>query len=259
MQARPPSLSSRPLEAFSAVQCDGLSVRLCWVVLALVTLAGCGGAGLPEARRTSPVRPLRPPRAERSASAPRTMPVVLSRNLWAKSAPITSRLDPMGQPWRITLHHEGTDSGEPSGFDSVAERLRTIAKVHERPTSRGGLGAGDLAYHFVIDQSGRIWEGRQLKYQGAHAGNGAANSGNIGIVLLGNCQRHRPTSRQLASLHRLIDDLCSRYQISRHNIYGHDEVRAQYRLSPTTCPGRFLSEWIEDFRQEQASARRTTW
>jgi N-acetyl-anhydromuramyl-L-alanine amidase AmpD len=161
----------------------------------------------------------------------------------------------MGTPWRITVHHEGSDTDDLFTEPAVAERLRTITKVQEQSVDEGGLGAGDLAYHFVIDRSGRIWEGRSLSWQGAHAGNGAANTANVGVVLLGNFDVQEPTASQLLSLQQLLANLCQRYAIRPENIYGHDEVKGQYGLPPTRCPGRYLSAWLRSYRWQSAWSR----
>jgi N-acetyl-anhydromuramyl-L-alanine amidase AmpD len=158
----------------------------------------------------------------------------------------------MGTPWRITVHHEGSDTDDLSDESAVAERLRTITKVQERPVGEGGLGAGDLGYHFAIDRSGRIWEGRSLIWQGAHAGNGTANAGNIGVVLLGNFDVQEPTASQLFSLRQLLANLCQRHNIRPENIYGHNEIKSQYGLSPTRCPGQYLSAWLRSYRAQTA-------
>jgi N-acetyl-anhydromuramyl-L-alanine amidase AmpD len=154
----------------------------------------------------------------------------------------------MVAPWRITVHHEGSNTEDLTSEAGVAERLRTITRVQQQSVGEGGLGAGDLAYHFVIDRSGRIWEGRLLNWQGAHAGNEAANTGNIGIVLLGNFDLQEPSVSQLLSLRQLLANLCQRYAIRPENIYGHDEVKSQYGLPPTRCPGRHLSAWLRSYR-----------
>jgi len=180
---------------------------------------------------------------------------VFARTAWTDDPPIVSRLRPMEQPWRITLHHEGGGTSELTSVQAVAERLQKIARLHERPTSRGGLGAGDLAYHFVIDRAGHIWEGRSLVWQGAHAGNAAANSGNIGIVLLGNFDLQQLTIAQEAGLRRLLQELTQRYHISPEHIYGHNQIKAQYGLASTRCPGHRLSAWLQEFRREHTNSR----
>ena len=50
----------------------------------------------------------------------------------------------------------------------------------------------DIGYHYVIDRQGRIWEGRELSWKGAHAGNKQANENNVGIALIGNFENVEP-------------------------------------------------------------------
>ncbi len=230
------------------------SSGLLWMVAAFAALvSGCAGETTLAARGSLPAQPRLEARTK-AWPAPAPLPVI-ARAFWAEDPPIVSRLRAMGEPWRITLHHEGSDAHELTAIQAVAERLRTTARVHERPPSRGGLGAGDLAYHFVIDRSGRIWEGRSLTWQGAHAGNGVANAGNIGVSLLGNFDLQEPSKAQLHSLRLLLVELCRRYGISPQHVYGHDQVKAQYGLPPTRCPGRYLSAWLRDFRSQPLEPR----
>ena len=112
-------------------------------------------------------------------STPAEVVTIHKRSEWADAQPMVDRLDPMGQPTRITVHHEGVDCAHLSGT-AVCERLRAIRSNQIKTKAQGGLGAGDIGYHFVIDSSGAIWEGRPMKYQGAHAGNFYLNQGNIG-------------------------------------------------------------------------------
>jgi len=242
----------------SSLGTQALLARLLVVgALVAVTLTGC--------TTTQPVQPVRRPtvppphyQAKPRPRQPVTPPPTLalrSRSSWADTSPILARLQPMGMPWRITVHHEGSDTDDLSAESAVAERLRTITKVQERSVAEGGLGAGDLGYHFAIDRCGRIWEGRSLSWQGAHAGNGAANAGNIGIVLLGNFDVQEPTPSQFLSLRQLLENLRQRYDISPENIRGHDEVKSQYGLPPTRCPGRNLSAWVRSYRWQSTWSR----
>ena len=91
-----------------------------------------------------------------------------------------------------------------------------------------------------IDPTGKVWQGRSLDWQGAHA-YGANNVGNIGICLLGNFVQERPDPRALHSLEELIDALCARHGISRSRIYGHRQ------LHPTQCPGDPLMAWVSRY------------
>jgi len=253
-----PAQPPRPKEA-SHPLLSGRTGQGALLALLPVLLALTAGCHTPTTTLQVQMQAQGPLPVETGQAAPSLRPpVILARSAWADDSPIVSRLNPMGQPWRITVHHEGMDVNDVTGVQEVAARLRTVTKAQQRPTSRGGLGAGDLAYHYCIDRAGRVWAGRSLAWQGAHAGNFAANVGNVGIVVLGNFELQKPTATQLSSLRRLLLDLCQRYGIARDNIYGHNEVKVQYGLPATCCPGKFLSSWLESFRAEPEDGHHVT-
>ncbi len=179
------------------------------------------------------------------------------RTDWATTAPIAGRLDPMGEVTRITVHHSGEVNELNSEADIVAH-LRGIQTSQCRSKASGGLGAGDVAYHFIIDRNGEVWEGRSLRYQGAHAGNSTANRGNIGICVLGNFNVQYPSPHQQESLKELLERLMTSYNLDANNIYTHREIRAYYGLSATECPGRNLQSVTETVRQGFTGGRSTT-
>lgn len=157
------------------------------------------------------------------------------RSKWAIEGIDTNNIDPMGvKPWRITIHHSGDNID--LGADPTDALLR-IERQHK-------LGAGKnepfacIGYHFVISADGRIWEGRPLKYQGAHS-TGDNNKGNIGICLLGNFEVQYVTKQQQAHLVELVGRLCDQYGISRSNIVGHSHFK------DTDCPGKHLLPLVQ--------------
>ncbi|MDA1266477.1 MAG: peptidoglycan recognition family protein, partial [Planctomycetota bacterium] len=136
------------------------------------------------------------------------IPGVLSRADWGARLPNARRLDPASKRWNyITIHHSAEPGASPlngSWGDSVGA-LRDIQSAH-----MNGEGYGDIGYHFLIDPAGRIFEGRELRYQGAHA-YGKNNVGNVGVCLLGNFEHERPTQEALESMHGLIDILSGKF------------------------------------------------
>ena len=180
---------------------------------------------------------------------------VLRRSRWAEQPPITSRLDPMGVPSCVTIHHEGQPCSMLCASD-VAYRLRCIRAHQIKSPQQGGLGAGDVGYHFLIDREGRTWEGRQLKYQGAHAGNSLANRHNIGICLLGNMNLQHPSVAQKESLRRLVVALMDKYDVNSACVYTHREVKERFGLPPTECPGRNLQAYVDILRSRFRVANR---
>lgn len=179
--------------------------------------------------------PLRkyPLRAENSGPI-----TALSRNRWQAQSPRTARLNPMGGVNRITVHHEGNPK---PNYDvtpaQVAASLRNIQAAHFRT-----LKAGDIGYHYIIDRQGMVWQGRDIRYQGAHSS--GANSHNVGIMCLGNFNLQRPTGMQIAALERLTMALAGGYGVPPSRIYGHRELKS------TACPGKYLFDHVRRIRSE---------
>ncbi len=217
-----------------------------------LALTGCGGAmsvdPLPSAPWPDAVA--RPDRRGRNDQPPadraytdRMLGQVIPRSRWAKGDPILRRINAMGRIANITVHHEGA-AGAPVYFSdlaSTAARLELIRNAHlQRMT------AGDIGYHYVIDRAGRLWEGRDVRYQGAHVKD--HNRQNVGVMVLGNFDIQSPTDAQLDSLRRTVLALRRRYRVTERAIYTHQE------LAPTACPGRALQAKVEQMRSRDAFA-----
>jgi len=221
------------------------AVRMCVVcVLVAWATAGCQGGGALRLASTptgSRAVSSEPKREEAGSLSDR------SRDDWANVGPIGGKLDPMGQITRVTVHHSGTTNDLVTESE-IIDYLRRVRTSQCRSKSDHGLGAGDLSYHFVIDRKGVTWEGRSLRYQGAHAGNSVANRGNVGICLLGNFNVQYPNDAQVTALRELLVKLRGRYGLSDRDIYTHREIRAYYKLSGTECPGTHLQSTVETMR-----------
>ncbi len=162
---------------------------------------------------------------------------VYSRTSWSARAP-RPNIEAMGQVDKITVHHSGGDNIWSSSASDTAEEIRKIQRYHQNDK-----GWADIGYHYVIDRSGAIWQGRKLRYQGAHA-RGAANEGNVGIVLLGNYMHQRVTSAQRDSLETLIETLCEHFTIPASRVYTHGEILD----GKTDCPGPEISRCLNEIR-----------
>ncbi len=184
-------------------------------------------------------------------SEPETLNVgsitVLSRAKWGAHGADPKKLDPMSKIFRITVHHSAEATTE-TDERSVAAEIRSIQSGHQH-----GEGYADIGYHFVIDPAGRVWQGRDLKYQGAHAGNAALNAGNIGICLLGNFQEQSLPARQASALIALLEQLRSKYGVRREYVYGHGEIRKMGGIGGTECPGSRVQALVERYRKGGAS------
>jgi len=233
------------------------------MLLLSAAVAGCKSAGGTQASYrpfVSLVRPELPPRTQARAKDTEKRrddgeleldkADILPRKDWADGAPVLERLDPMGKITRMTIHHEGMEIEDDGSVAAVKEQLRKIQASHKER-----MHAGDIGYHFMIDVNGRVWEGRPLKYQGAHS-RGEGNKGNIGIMLMGNFEVQRPTHSQLASMRRLVDLLMARYDVPVSRVYTHREIYAMYAYGETDCPGRYLQAEVDRMRKAIASAKK---
>ena len=83
-------------------------------------------------------------------------------------------------------------------------------------------------YHYFIDQSGKLWEGRDLDTLGAHVG--GQNTGNLGICVEGGKPGEPIRETTLTCLRGLLDYLM-RY-------FDDPELNNHRDLDPgRTCPG----------------------
>ena len=167
-----------------------------------------------------------------------------TRREWGARPADTSRTRPMGRVYRVTIHHSGFPCPDAS-WRAVKGQIRAIQRNHKHKYTNGE-GWADVGYHFFVDPAGGVWEGRSLRYQGAHAGNHVLNRGNIGICLLGNFQDHPPTPAQMKALERLLRHLMKKYRIPASRIYTHRELKS------TACPGRYAQAAINRLRRKLA-------
>lgn len=216
-------------------------------------LAGCGGPPPPLSSRrpgadwpTAVSRPSsaspwerQPARSTPPPSVPSPSPYasmgVIPRSRWTQSGPVGSRINSMGGIASVTLHHEGWTPVYFTDAQTTAERIELVRSIHVDKR-----GWGDLGYHFVIDRAGRVWEGRDVRFQGAHVKD--HNEHNIGVMVLGNFEQQRPSSAQVEAMVGVVRTLARQYRISPHRVYTHQELR------PTACPGRALQPRIASLR-----------
>jgi hypothetical protein len=188
----------------------------------------------------------------RTAPRPEVCPPVLStkpkqfgfvqdRTLWCRGECVPSLMNPMLPARYVTVHHDGMSPFRATDQASSVERLEMIRNGHR------SKGWGDIGYHFVVDRGGRVWEGRELKWQGAHVKE--RNEGNIGICCLGNFDEQSPSDAQLEALQQILECTMAKYRIPASRVKTHKE----WDIARTACPGRSLqSEMISMRRRDLA-------
>jgi len=166
---------------------------------------------------------------------------IVTRAEWRASPAVAARMTPLKGAWsRITLHHsaESPSNGRTGTLEESKEVVRVIQRYHMEDAEHHW---GDIGYHFLIDGAGRIFEGRELDWQGAHAG-GVNNNQNIGICLFGDFTKSSPTDAALKSLGLLVEKLRDEFRIPASRVYPHK------RFAVTECPGPGLTEWVKTLR-----------
>lgn len=97
-----------------------------------------------------------------------------------------------------------------------------------------------LAYHFVIGNGNGIGDGevavgrrwtRQL--DGGHLASYAQNKIALGICLVGNFDKRRPTPKQLERLRALVEALMARCRLTLSAVKTHQQINVVH----TRCPG----------------------
>ncbi len=230
--------------------------RLGTLSLLMLLLAACGttrgslksefeqkddrqASALSSGRRTAANRSSRPVAKPMRGGAALSQ-TIHKRREWGALAFNPKKLDGVGGNWeKITVHHSDEVGALifNGTFSQSAQAVRSIQRQHLQ-----GNGWGDIGYHYVIDARGRIFEGRPINWQGAHAGDSAKNKRNLGICLLGNFNKHALSAQAREALRGLLEDLRKVHRIPRKEIYVHSE------FTSTECPGHHLTDWVKSYR-----------
>ena len=179
---------------------------------------------------------LAPAAADAAPSRPfdEIKPAIYARKDWG--AELSDRIPLDKVKTRIVVHHTAffvSDAvkamGPKDGWKAAIAHAHSAQSLHKRIR-----GWSDVGYHYMIDWEGRILEGRPVDRLGAHTERN--NRGSIGVVLMGNFSRERPTDKQLARLKVLLRWLLAVHRISPKAIDGH------HHLKYTACPGKYLND-----------------
>ena len=205
-------------------------------------------------------------RTGRAARAGVGQPPVTSRGEWGADESMR-RAPPSYSPInRMVVHHTVTPNDDPD----PASTVRAVYAYHVRSN-----GWDDIGYNFLIDASGRIYEGRWARVHGpgeqptgesldgqgvvgAHAE--GDNHGSVGVALLGTFIGRQPSPAAMDALRRLLAWKADRHGIdplgtttwnrgrTLPTIAGHRDVGA------TACPGDDLYASLPSVRKGVAAA-----
>jgi len=170
----------------------------------------------------------------------------------------------------LVVHHSASHNGHNGG-----EAPAIIRSFYDFHTS--GRGWNDIAYNFLIDSDGGIWEGRAGSLDGPVAGD--ATGGNQGfsqlVCVIGDYNSAEPTPASLASLVSVLAWLADRFDIST----AHDStvsfvsrgsnrhpagsgvttptITGHRTMSRTSCPGDRLDSYVVNWLMDDVETART--
>ncbi len=196
----------------------------CLLVLFLAQLGCMRSAALPPPA-AMPAPQLSPPVLPPQSSTP-NWNVQTDRDLW--------RPKEKARDWKyIVIHHTASEKGS----------VESIHEEHLQKKDANGNAWLGIGYHFLIGNGNGMPDGEiestfrwRQQLQGAHAGSSdpVYNQQGIGICLVGNFEKHAPSSEQMTALKKLVRTMKGEYRVASKNVIGHRDVRA------TECPGKLF-------------------
>lgn len=138
----------------------------------------------------------------------------------------------MNNPLKIIIHHTGGTDSNPLA-DTSNHTYEIVKEYHQL------LGWGKIGYHYFIEKSGKVTQGRNDFEEGAHTI--GQNKSSLGICLAGNFDLTLPTQSQEDALRILLQKKLKEHGISSSQIFPH-RIYAK-----KTCYGnRLNNSWAVD-------------
>jgi hypothetical protein len=216
---------------------------------------------------TSPADGAVAPTPASSAGAAAAVPAIVTRAQWGADESLRDRVFKYTSTVKIAVVHH-TASGNSywqTGGDTLAAAAQDIRAIYAYSVA---TGYADVPYNFLVDQAGRIYEGRAGGVDRAvlSAATGGFNTDTMSISALGNFQTARPSSGLVAGIERIAawklglfhrDPTGTTALISAgggtdrwpvgasvrlNNISGHRDTGA------TACPGSYLYPYLPTIR-----------
>lgn len=113
-------------------------------------------------------------------------------------------------------------------------RLRSVRRFHMVEKDWG-----EVAYHYFIGASGKIYEGRDPRYAG-DSGTRYDLDGRLLVCLLGDFTKAKPGDEAIAALVRFAAAKLHEHGLTPGDVVTHRMVAA------TDCPGDAMQKWFED-------------
>jgi len=143
----------------------------------------------------------------------------------------------MNRPKHIVVHHTGGTDANPLA-DTSHHTFGVVDNWHKKLWNfRSSLGHY-IGYHYFIDKTGKVTQGRADWDEGAHTR--GYNSVTLGVCLAGNFDATKPSKEQEEALRELLLRLMNKHNITLENCVPHR------KFANKTCYGRNLPDnWLQ--------------
>ncbi|WP_406830290.1 peptidoglycan-binding protein [Pedococcus sp. KACC 23699] len=201
-----------------------------------------------------------------SASAAAAQPTIITRAQWGADESLRGSKTLSSTIKAITIHHTaGTNDYTP---ETAAAQVRGIYAYDTQ-----GLGWADIAYNFLVDKWGRVYEGRAGSItepvRGAHSM--GFNTDTMGIAAIGNYETAAAPAVMVDALARVAGWKLSQYGVSptattqltsqggtgakfaAGTTVTLPTVHAHQNTSYTLCPGKYLYPQMSTIRSKAAT------
>lgn len=132
---------------------------------------------------------------------------------------------------RLTIHHTASRLDDNT---RAPHHVRGHQRFHQRDR-----GWPDLAYHFIVDRNGYVYQGRPLWARG-DTGTTYDPSGHFLVCCEGNFDEQKPSALQVESLVRVLAWASAEFRVAPGTMRGHHD------WAKTSCPGKNLYSQLSD-------------
>lgn len=169
-------------------------------------------------------------------------PIIYPRSESGLRTPVDpDKFGPLGEIYAFTFHH----SAGPRARNK--ERCQELNLAYQ--IAHQNKGWGDIAYHFCMDDHGRIYRLRDIDYKGAHVG--GWNTGNVGFMIHGNYMHDQLNDAQKESIKWIFQGgllvLTGEREAGFKLVRGHQEWNGH---NSNACPGTELMRHLRWRRGE---------
>lgn len=174
-------------------------------------------------------------------------PPLVTRTQWQAKPPLPGMK--AQKSLSIIIHHTGVAQNPKVAFES---KMRNLQSYSQQPAqlspARARPAWPDVPYHFYIDLSGHIAEGRDVRFAGDTNTN-YDTLNHVQVAVEGDFEKEAPAPRQIAALKDLLVWLMLSSNVPPGKISVHKDHAS------TDCPGRNLIAVLPDVLAGAAGQR----